>query len=71
MACLEHFQVGFLVKLHEIVRHAIGQEFGPQGHEQAIVASAVIDQCVHEFGRHQRRVAGFRQGMADTASAHK
>src|SRR5580693_10012316 len=55
---LKDLQVTFLVKLRDVVRHAIGQELASHVHEQAVVARAVIDQRLHEFRRHERRIAG-------------
>src|SRR5271157_5885954 len=53
---LKDLQVELLVKLLDLVRHAVGQKLGPHGHEQTVVAGAVIDQRVHQFGRHERCV---------------
>ena len=58
-------QVTLLVKLRDLVRHAVGQELAAHDHEQAVVARAVIDQRVHELGRHERRVAGLRQRVLE------
>jgi len=53
---LKDLQVTFLVKLRDVVRHAVGQELRAHDHEQAVVAGAVIDQRIHEFGRHERPI---------------
>ncbi len=47
------------------MRHAVGQELGAHDHEQPVIARAVIDERVHELGRHQRRVAGLRKRVAE------
>ena len=60
----EKFQVELFVELRRFLRHAVGQQFAPHGHQQPVVAGAVADQGVLELGRHERGVAGLRQGVA-------
>ena len=50
---LKHFQVELLVELRNFVGHAVGQQLGTHGHEQAVVAGTVVDQGVAEFGGHE------------------
>jgi hypothetical protein len=50
---LKNFQVELLVELRNFVGHAVGQQFGTHGHEQAVVAGTVVDQGVAEFGGHE------------------
>jgi hypothetical protein len=47
------------------MRQAVGQELRAQDHQQPGVARAVIDQRLHERGRHERGVAGLGQRVAE------
>ena len=42
----------------------MGQQLGTHGHQQPVVAGRVVDQRVHQFGRHERRVAGLGKRVA-------
>ena len=65
MPRLEDLEIGLLVKLRDLMRHAMGQELGPHDHEHAVVARAVIDQRIHQLGRHERRAAGLLERVAE------
>src|SRR5271165_4685690 len=55
---LIEFEVTLLVKLRDFVGHSMGQKLTPHDHQQTVVACAVVDQRLHQLGRHQRGVAG-------------